>query len=58
LGVVRDDLPEDLLLALVVAVDDAHDRWLYAQWAELSTADLEDAAIRASDTLRRLLRPE
>ena len=57
LGVIRDDLPEKLLLALVVAVDDAHDQWLYAHWAELSTADLEQAAVRSSDNLRRLLTP-
>jgi AcrR family transcriptional regulator len=57
LGVVRSDLPEALLLALVIAVDDAHDQWLYAHWQEQSTADLEAAALRASDTLRRLLCP-
>ena len=57
LGVVRDDLPEELLLALVIAVDDAHDQWLYAHWQEHTTAKLEAAALRASDTLRRLLSP-
>ena len=57
LGVVRDDLPQDLALALVVAVDDAHDRWLYDHWSQLSKADLEAAAVRASDNLRRLLSP-
>lgn len=57
LGVVRADLPEELLLALVVAVDDAHDQWLYARWAALSAADLEAAARRAADNLRRLLSP-
>ena len=55
LGLIRDDLPQDLLLSLVVAVDDAHDRWLYAHWPELSPDDLEQAARRTSDTLRRLL---
>ncbi len=55
LGIMRDDLPDDLLLSLVVAVDDAHDRWLYAHWPELSPDDLEEAAVRISDTLRRLL---
>lgn len=55
LGVIRDDLPEDLLLALLVAVDDAHDRWLNAHWSELSPQDLEQAAVRISDTLQRLL---
>lgn len=58
LGVIRDDLPEALLLSLLVAVDDAHDRWLYAHWSEMSSADLEAAAVRISETLRRLLAPE
>lgn len=58
LGVIRDDLPQDLLLLLVIAVDKAHDDWLYAKWSELSAADLEQAAVRMSDLLRRLLTPE
>ena len=57
LGLIRTDLPQELLLSLVIAVDDAHDRWLYAHWSELSPADLEQAATRISDTLRRLLTP-
>jgi AcrR family transcriptional regulator len=55
LGVIRDDMPEDLLLSLFVAVDDAHDRWLYARGPELSPGDFEGAADRMGDTLRRLL---
>ena len=55
LGVIRSDMPEDLLLALLIAVDDAHDRWLFAHWPDLAPADLEQAAERISDTLRRLL---
>lgn len=58
LRVIRDDLPQDLLLSLWVAVDDAHDRWLYAHWSELSAAELEQAAVRMSDLLRRLFTPE
>jgi len=58
LGVVRDDLPEDLLMTLMVAVDDAHDRWLFDHWDTLSTDDLEQAAVRISDTMHRLLSPE
>ncbi len=57
LGAIRADLPEDLLLSLLVAVDDAHDRWLAARWSELTPADLEEAAARISETLRRLLTP-
>jgi AcrR family transcriptional regulator len=58
LGVIRTDLEEELLLSLVIAVDMAHDRWLFARWSELSPADLEQAAVRIGDTLRRLLTPE
>jgi AcrR family transcriptional regulator len=58
LGLIRNDLPEELLLSLVIAVDDAHDRWLFAHWSELSPADLEKAATRIADKLRRLLTPE
>lgn len=58
LGLIRTDLPDKLLMSLVIAVDDAHDRWLFDHWSELSPADLEQAASRISDTLRRLLSPE
>jgi len=58
LGIIRADMPEDLLLMLLIAVDDAHDRWLFAHWSELSSADLEQAARRISDTLCRLLSAE
>jgi AcrR family transcriptional regulator len=54
LGVMRDDMPEDLLLGLIVALDDAHDRWLYGHAAELSPTDLEEAAVRMGDMLRRV----
>jgi AcrR family transcriptional regulator len=54
LGVMRDDMPEDLLLSLIVAVDDAHDRWLYAHAEQLSPTDLEEAAVRIGDVLKRV----
>lgn len=57
LGVIRSDLPHDLLQALLIAIDDAHDRWLFTHWADMSTADIETAAERIADTLRRLLTP-
>ena len=57
LGLVRDDLPEDLLLSLMMAVDDAHDQWLIANWANFSPDDLEAAAVRSVELLRRLLTP-
>lgn len=58
LSLVRDDLPEELLLSLMIAVDDAHDQWLIANWTRFSEAELEVAAVRATDLLRRLLEPK
>jgi hypothetical protein len=55
LGVMRDDLPDELLQALVIAVDVAHDRWLFAHWTEMSPTDIDVAALRIADMLRRLL---
>lgn len=57
LGVMRDDLPDELLQALVIAVDVAHDRWLFAHWTEMSPTDIDVAAQRIADMLRRLLEP-
>jgi hypothetical protein len=58
LGVIRDDLPDDLLQGLLVAVDVAHDRWLFAHWDSLSPADIDAAAERIAGVLRRLFEPE
>ena len=44
LEVIRDDLPDDLMQALLVAVDVAHDRWLFAHWDEMSPTDIDEAA--------------
>jgi AcrR family transcriptional regulator len=58
LGVMREDMPDDLLQELLIAVDVAHDRWLFAHWAEMSPADIGVAAERIADALRRLLEPQ
>jgi hypothetical protein len=55
LGVIRTDLPDDLLLAWVRAVDDAHDRWVLEHWQELDREALSAAAERMVDGLRRLV---
>ena len=52
LGVVRTDLPLDLLAALFIAVDDANDRWVLAQWETLDTAELAQVVGRVMDGLR------
>lgn len=53
-GQMRTDLPDELLAALLVAVDDAHDRWLFGQE---TAVDARAAAERITDLLRRLLKP-
>jgi len=57
LGVIRNDLPESLLQELLMAVDTAHDRWLFEHWAEMTPTEIDHAAEFIADTLRRLLEP-
>lgn len=58
LGLIRDDLPDALLRSLIVGIDDAHDRWFYAQRAELSREGVVAAAEQKANTLRRLMTPQ
>jgi AcrR family transcriptional regulator len=57
LGVIRTDLPDDLLIAWVRAVDDANDGWILDHWQELDPKALAEAADRVVDGLRRLTSP-
>jgi AcrR family transcriptional regulator len=58
LGVVRSDMPEELQVALVAAVDDAIDAWLMPRHAELAKGDLARALGQGVGALRRLLEPD
>ena len=57
LGLVRTDLPVDVLLELMVAVDQVLDRWLIAHYEEMSQAELLRAAETSLALHRRLLEP-
>jgi AcrR family transcriptional regulator len=57
LGMIRTDLPEDLLMGWVRAVDDASDRWILGHWDELDHQALAAAADQVVDGLRRLISP-
>ena len=57
LGVVRADLPQDLLIALVMALDEAHDRWLLARLSDPAPIAPDAAAERMVALLQRLLAP-
>ncbi len=41
LGVIRDDLPEDLLINLFMALDHVHDGWLSDHWEEMGKTEFE-----------------
>jgi AcrR family transcriptional regulator len=58
LGLIRDDLPADLLHAMIIGIDAAHDRWFYAHRAEMSRDGVGAAAKQKTDALRRLLTPQ
>ncbi len=41
LGVIRNDLPEDLLINLFMALDHVHDEWLSDHWEEMEKTEFE-----------------
>lgn len=57
LGVVRADLPEDLLLAVMIGVDTAADDWFLKHWQQLPSQEIERLVTHTIDLIRRLLMP-
>ena len=57
LGVVRTDLPDELLFSLVMALDDAHDKWLLNQMPTMTKKELQAAAGQMINLLQSLLSP-
>jgi len=55
LGVIRTDLPDELLLKLFIAVDDATDQWLLANWETLEHNEIEALVRRVILGLGRFL---
>jgi AcrR family transcriptional regulator len=55
LGVVRDDLPEDLLVAAAMAVGEACDRWVLDHVEGITPDDLKRLGERCFDLFRRML---
>ncbi len=56
LGVVRTDLPTELIVALATALDQATDRWWAESMDRLPAAQLTDIAMRVFADTRRMLR--
>ncbi len=57
LGAVRQDLPDELLYKLVMAIDDVYDQWLLPQWAEMDEDEIETAVSGIIKLLQQLLTP-
>lgn len=57
LGVVRTDLPDDLILAWLLALDQASDRWLMGRWEGMDRAAVALASDQLVAALRSALAP-
>ncbi len=57
LGVVRNDLPVELLQALLTGADESGDRWLAANWDRFDDSEIERFASEVFDIFRRMLEP-
>ena len=57
IGLIRTDLPEGLLLAMVIASAEASDRWMVDHWQDFEPAELDATANEVFVTLRRIVEP-
>ncbi len=57
LGVFRNDLPESLLIDMIMAMGMSMDRWMLSHWEELSDAEKEEIGVRGFELFVRLLEP-
>jgi AcrR family transcriptional regulator len=57
LGVVRNDLPDDLLMAMLTSADHAADHWLVEHWDSLGHAEIERLTRLIFESIRGLLSP-
>jgi AcrR family transcriptional regulator len=55
LGVIRSDLPEDLIFSWLQGLDDASDRWLLAHWSQLDRESVARISEQTVDAMRRAL---
>jgi AcrR family transcriptional regulator len=60
LGVIVTDLPDDLVITLLMAVDEAYASWLVAHFDELAEPEREALDLRLSSLhlMRKMLAPE
>ncbi len=58
LGVFRNDLPESLLIDLIMSMGMSMDQWMISHWDELSDEDKLRLSTAGFDLLKRLLSPD
>jgi AcrR family transcriptional regulator len=56
-GVIRSDIPDELIFAWLQALDDASDQWLLAQWKDLDRAAIARVSDQTVDAMRRAMVP-
>ncbi len=56
-GVIRSDIPDELIFAWLQALDDASDQWLLVQWKDLDRAAIAQVSDQTVDAMRRTLVP-
>ncbi len=57
LGVVRDDLPDDLLIAILTGLDNAGDHWLVDQWEKLGAEEVFRLSKLVFETMQAAVSP-
>jgi len=58
IGVVRTDIPDELIFAWLQALDDIGDRWLLAHWEHLDREAVAQVSDQTVDAMRRVLAPQ
>ena len=57
-GVIRDDIPDELIFAWLQSLDEAGDQWLLAHWKDLDRQAIARMSDQTVDAIRRVLVPD
>jgi AcrR family transcriptional regulator len=57
IGVIRTDMPDELIFAWLDALDEASDGWLLAHWKHLKREDIGRVSDQTVEAMRRVLVP-
>jgi hypothetical protein len=57
LGLIRDNVPSELLFDWIAALEGASDMWLLARWEQLDREAIAKVSDQTVDAMRRVLAP-